>query len=127
MTVEQSLIDFLLTLFESSTCHVGFPHSFDFLQAMFFAELVKTLVDVIQPFAKLFAGEHLHDGVEFCDVTKDYGYFSLVVSNKSLPLSDPLPNQIRHQYMQYRFEFLEFLDLFLALPEFNPIFFLHPV
>jgi len=47
MSVQESLINFLLTLLQASTSHVSLAHSLYLLQSVLLAELVEALVNVI--------------------------------------------------------------------------------
>jgi hypothetical protein len=70
MSVEKPLVNFLFTLFKTSASHVGLPHCFYFLEAMFFTKLVKALVNIVEPLTKLLACKHLHNCIKFCNIAK---------------------------------------------------------
>ena len=96
MLVQKSLIEFLLTLLESTTGHICLAYSLNLLKSVLFAQLVKSIVNVVKPFAKLSTREHLDNTVKVSYVTEDNSNLSLIISNKSLTLSYTFSDKGRH-------------------------------
>ena len=108
---KQSSINFSLALFQTSACHVGFPHCFNLLKTVLLTERIKGVIDSVKQFNEFTSCILRNQLVKIVTVYENDSNFALLFWEVLLAILDSLADEGRNQNIYDWLQLLQILYL----------------
>jgi hypothetical protein len=105
MPIQQPGVNFLLGRLETTTRHVSFPHSFNFLKSELITELIVSIIDLVQELQEFISCIVVDDGIKLVNINEHNRDLTFFVRKVLLARSDFISNQRWHQNVEDGLEF----------------------
>ena len=100
MPIQQPCVDFLLSRLETTTRHVSFSDSFNFLKTELVAELIIGIVDLVQELKEFGSCIVIDDGIKLVNINENNRDLAFFVRKVLLSRSDFVSNQRWYQNVE---------------------------